>query len=88
MFVIYDETHAEILNGEFETLDSALTELRNISEIPFGEEPNCPPCIDWANCEREYFVHQYDNSTSPWKLLAQMLVLRISAKETLWLFEG
>ncbi|MFZ5858664.1 MAG: hypothetical protein ACOYZ6_17685 [Chloroflexota bacterium] len=88
MCIIYDDLHAEVLSGEFDTFDAALMELRKIAKIPFGDEPNNPPCANWAHCAREYYVHQYDNSLTPLKLMSQTFVLKISATETVWLFKG
>ena len=84
MYIIYDELHAEFISEKFDPLDSAISELRRISEIPFGEEPNSPPCCGWELCKRIYHIHEYDDAQLPWELLSNEKALQISASEIKW----
>ena len=47
MFKLEDELHAEIQEGEFETLDAALMELRHRAQLPWDAPPNVAPCQSW-----------------------------------------
>jgi len=84
MYIIYDEHHAEFISEKFDTLESAIMELRRISETPFGAEPNSPPCHGWENCKRIYHIHEYDDAQLPWVLLSNVKALQISASEIKW----
>jgi hypothetical protein len=84
MFVIEDESHAE-LQGEFPTFEGAVTELRRRSLLPWDETPNVAPCKSWKTCGRRYEVIEYDISTMPWKEVQRQAVLEISASGAKWL---
>jgi len=85
MFIIYDELHAEFISDEFENFSAAFSELQKIAVVPFGNEPNKPPCSGWKHCKRKYFIHEYDDSQMPWKLLTKTYVLKVSASDVLWM---
>ena len=55
MFVIEDEAHAEP-QGEFDSLESAIAELRRRADMPWDAAPNLPPCTNWRTCGRRYEV--------------------------------
>lgn len=84
MYIIYDELHAEFISEKFDTFGTAISELQRISEIPFGEKPNKPPCRGWRHCERVFHIHEYEDSHLPWELLSNTKVLQISASEIKW----
>lgn len=86
MFVIEDELHAE-WQGEFQTRQHAIAELRRRALIPWNEEPNAAPCTSWVTCGRSYELVEYDDSTVPWKQLSRALILEISASGVRWLAE-
>jgi hypothetical protein len=86
MFIIEDDFHAEFIGEKFDTFDSAILELRKISAVPFGNIPNKPPCVDWQNCQRDYQIVEYDDTQTPWKLIAKTQVLNISASKSVWLY--
>ena len=87
MFHIEDETHAEPQSGTFNSFEEALNELKRRSTIPWDEEPNRAPCINWQTCERNYQIVEYDNSSIPWQELQRVDALRISAKGIEWKIE-
>lgn len=83
MFVIEDEGHAE-QHGEFSTIDAAIAELRHRAAIPWDQEPNAAPCVNWRNCGRRYEVVEYDDTQHPWKELRRLAVLEVSAAGVVW----
>jgi hypothetical protein len=83
LFVIEDELHAEQC-GEFPSFDDALSELRRRAEMPWNEPPNQCPCTSWRTCARHYEVIEYDNSSTPWRLLKSTPALRLSADGAQW----
>lgn len=85
MFVIEDERHAELQDGEFTTLQEAVSELKRRAEIPWDEEPNRAPCRSWETCGRTYVVIEYDDSHLPWTELSRTIVLKVSATGMTWL---
>src|SRR6185436_11639562 len=66
MWMIEDEAHAEP-QGEFESLDSALAELRRRAGMPWDAAPNVAPCTSWRTCGRRYEVVEFDTAESPWR---------------------
>jgi hypothetical protein len=86
MFIIEDDFHTEFIGEKFNTFDSAILELQRISTIPFSSPPNTPPCVDWQNCQRDYQIVEYDDTQTPWKLIAKTQVLHISASKIMWLY--
>jgi hypothetical protein len=85
MFKIEDELHAEFKDGEFGTLDAALTELRRRAQLPWDEPPNVAPCTSWRTCGRCYEVVEYDPSHAPWKELRRTPALEIDSAGARWL---
>ena len=83
MWMIEDEAHAEP-QGEFESLDSALAELRRRAGIPWDIAPNAAPCTSWRTCGRRYEVVQFDTAESPWREIQRVHVLDISADGVKW----
>jgi hypothetical protein len=84
MFVIYDERHAE-MHGEFSSFQEAMIELKRRAQIPWDEEPNRAPCMNWEKCGRSYGLIEYDESFSPGKELRRVEVLNVSASGAEWL---
>jgi hypothetical protein len=84
MFIIEDELHAEWQDGQFATLEDAISELRRRASIPWNMEPNRAPCMSWSTCGRRYEVIELDISHSPWRELQRIAVLEISAKGAEW----
>jgi hypothetical protein len=83
MYIIEDDFHAEPIIEKIETFEDAISELRDISKIPFGKEPNIPPCSNWENCQREYHIIEYD-SQKPGEILSDIKVLLISSSGITW----
>jgi hypothetical protein len=83
MFVIEDEAHAE-LQGEFESLDGALEELRRRAVISWDVDPNVAPCTSWRTCGRRYEVVEYDTTQVPWRERQRLHVLDVSADGVRW----
>jgi len=84
MFIIEDEAHAELQEGEFQTFDDAYTELQKRAIIPWNEKPNRCPCTNWKDCERNYQIIEYDTTKTPWEELQRRDILTISAKGVKW----
>jgi hypothetical protein len=59
MWRIEDDAHAE-LQGEFDSFESALAELRRRALIPWDVPPNVAPCRSWKTCGRVYEVVEFD----------------------------
>jgi hypothetical protein len=83
MFVIEDELHAEP-QGEFESYEDALDELRRRAAMPWDRPPNVAPCTSWRTCGRTYEVVEYDARQTPWRELQRVLVLEMSAAGARW----
>jgi hypothetical protein len=66
MWMIEDEAHAEP-QGEFDSLDNALGELRRRADMPWDVAPNVAPCASWRTCGRRYGVVEFDTAESPWR---------------------
>jgi hypothetical protein len=85
MFVIDDEFHAELQDGEFHSLDEAVVELRRRATLPWDQPPNLAPCTNWRTCGRKYVIIEYDTSTTPWQELERTEYLEIDANGVRWL---
>lgn len=85
MFIIEDSSHAEPLNIEFKSYESAFIKLKELSNIPWNQKPNKCPCSNWENCERSYEIIEYDNSSIPWKEINRTSILNISKGNVSWL---
>lgn len=84
MFTIEDEKHAEPQQGEFVTFDEAIENLKSISKMPWGKEPNKCPCTNWNECERNYQIVEYKTTETPWTELQRINIMTISAKGVKW----
>ena len=84
MFIIDDDIHCELQDGEYNSFDEALHELKRRSLIPWDEYPNRCPCTSWKTCERNYSIIEYDPSSIPYKEIQKVFVLTISAKGVNW----
>lgn len=85
MFVIEDEQHAELQDGEYLTCQAAFAKLKQWAAIPWNESPNKAPCTSWRTCGRTYEIVEYDTSTLPWQELQRIPVLNVAAKGIVWL---
>jgi hypothetical protein len=85
MFVLHDERHAELQDGEFTSLFEAMVELRRRSALPWNEEPNVAPCTSWQTCGRTYAVVEYDTTAVPWKVIQWHTMLEVTAAGVIWL---
>lgn len=84
-YIIEDESHAE-MQGEFDSFEDALTELKKRSTIPWDQEPNKCPCTNWRNCRRNYEIAEYNTANKPyWKEIERTSVLEISSSNVKWL---
>jgi hypothetical protein len=86
IFIVEDDMHAE-QQGIFETYIDALNEVKTFAKIPWGEEPNNPPCSAGKKCHRLYQIIEYNISTSPWTEVNRQEVLDISAEKKEWLID-
>jgi hypothetical protein len=66
LFRIEDELHAEPMAGDFASFEEALSEVRRLASVPWGEHPNVAPCQSSATCGRHYEIVEYDTSTQPY----------------------
>jgi len=83
VFLIEDELHSERQDGEFATLEAAITELRRLAAIPWNEPPNVAPCQSWQTCGRKYEVIEYDASAK--QEVPRIPGLHLSSKGVEWL---
>ena len=83
MFTIEDEAHAEP-QGEFETVEDALAELRRRAAVSWDVAPNVAPCTSWRTCGRRYEIVEYDASQTPWREVRRVLVLEVSVAGAKW----
>jgi len=83
IITIEDERHAEP-QGEFASFQNAVAELKRRATIPWDEDPNRPPCMNWESCGRRYEVVEYDETHSPWKELRRVTVLEVCAVGVKW----
>ncbi len=84
MFIIEDEAHAELQDGEFETEQDAMAELHRRALLPWDQTPNVAPCTSWRTCGRRYELVEYDKSATPWRELSRRQILDISAEGVRW----
>ncbi len=82
-FFIEDESHAEWQDGEYDSFESALAELKRRAEIAWDQEPNVCPCTSWKTCNREYAILECE--TDPWNEIRRVSVLEVSSKGNNWL---
>ena len=83
VFLVEDEFHAEP-QGEFDSLESALAELRRRAEMPWDAAPNRAPCGSWRTCGRQYVVIEFDTTQSPRQEKQRLHVFDISAEGVKW----
>jgi hypothetical protein len=85
VFRIEDELHAESVGEEFESFESALTEVRRLAGIPWGQEPNVARCQGWRTCGRHYEIVEYDAS---WVERGRTSVVEIMHDGVKWEYTG
>ncbi len=78
--VIMDEWHAE-WHGDYDSVAAAVTELKRLAAVPWGQEPNRAPCTNWKGCGRRYEVLDYDSGEIPLKAI---VALEISVSGVVW----
>jgi|SRR5579871_2458469 len=83
IYVLSDENHCEHV-AQFPALAEAVAFLRERAKLPWNEPPNAAPCSSSATCGREYWIHEYDDSSDPWRNLRDWRALDISAKGVVW----
>jgi hypothetical protein len=81
--MIEDERHAEP-QGRFASFQQAIDELKRRAAIPWDEDPNRAPCMNWQTCGRSYALIEYDDSVLPWKELRRVAVLEVSEAGVKW----
>lgn len=85
IFQLEDEFHAEPVGQGFESMEQALTALREILTVPFSEPPHCPPCTGWKECQRDWVINKYRVlSPDNWKLVEQSYVARSTPTGVEW----
>lgn len=87
IFIIEDESHAEVQKGEYPTFQAAIAELKRRVSIPWDQSPNRCPCLSWQTCSRNYEIVEYDTAGKPWKEVSRQPVLHISTQGAKWLLE-
>ncbi len=86
MFLIEDKIHCELIgDGYFQTYEDAMNKLVELSHIPWNEEPNLPPCINWENCKRVYSLIEGEGEFETWVQLSRIPMLKISSKGVEWI---
>jgi hypothetical protein len=88
VFVIEDELHAELQDGEFPTLEAAMAELQRRAAIPWDQPPNVAPCMSWRTCGRIYEVIEYDSAVDSTRQIRRIPVLEVSAQGVRWHLSG
>jgi hypothetical protein len=83
MFEIEDELHAEGIK-DCKGLEDAIAELKRLSKIPYGQEPNLAPCVSWRTCGRRYIINEFDDSVNPSRLVQRIDGFEIDASEINW----
>ncbi len=86
-YFIEDEWHAELQEGEFDSFEDALNELKNRSLIPWNIEPNIAPCESQLTCGRRYEIIETDITKFPSTQVKRTPVLEVSSKEVKWLID-
>jgi hypothetical protein len=81
MFVIDDEARCEPQEGKFHTRADAMSELERTALIPWNEEPNRAPCINWRNCGPRYLILEWNDAEGE---LSREFILAASAKGVEW----
>ena len=84
IITIEDERHAEP-QGEFSCIQHAIAELKRRADIPWDQNPNLAPCMNWETCGRAYEVVEYDNSQTP--QTATLCCLKCSASGVKWAYD-
>ena len=83
MFRIEEELHAESFGQDFETMDAVLAELRRLAAVPWDQEANRAPCMNWRNCGRHYEIIEY-KADDPVPEIRRFLALDISSAGVKW----
>jgi hypothetical protein len=86
MFRIEDELHSEPVDGEFPSFELALSEVRRLAGIPWGEEPNVAPCQSWRTCGRHYEIVEYE--TPSWTERERTPIVEIMSDGVEWEYTG
>jgi|GEM_PF-5430303 hypothetical protein len=85
VYQIDDEFHDERIGDTHRSYESALQEVQRFVDVPFGVEPNCPPCTNWRKCQREYVIKKYEVNTSGRRqLVEETPVATVSAEGVIW----
>lgn len=80
MWIIEDELHAELQEGQFLTRQDAIAELRRRAGLPWDIAPHLAPCTSWRTCGRRYELIEQDGSEEK----SRTLVLEMSASGVHW----
>jgi hypothetical protein len=88
MWLIEDQLHGELQEGEFLTRHDAIAELTRRAELPYSEEPNRAPCVSWRTCERHYVLIERAEPCPPWTTLSRERALDKSAEGLRWHISG
>lgn len=81
--VIEDSAHCERI-GECASFEEAIARLEELASLPWDQEPNRAPCRQWRKCGREYQIIEYDDSSTPWRVVREAEVLKVSASIVEW----
>lgn len=85
IFQLEDEFHAEPVGEDFESMEAALSALREVLSVPFSEPPHCPPCTDWTECQRDWVINKFRVVLSEtWELVEQTYVAKSTPNGVQW----
>lgn len=82
--VIEGSIHCERID-ECESFEAAIARLRELAYLPWDHEPNRASCMSWRTCGREYQIIEYDDSATPWTVVREADVLKVSASAVEWI---
>jgi|GEM_PF-804171 len=82
-YVIEDDLHCDIYI-RFDRCDAAVTEIRRRVALPWDDDENQVPCLDWETCERQYWIYECDDSKGSEYEGRRLHMVTISAEGVAW----
>lgn len=83
IFIIQDEFHGEWIR-EFKSRSAAVDFFHGLADVPWGTEPNVPPCMSSQDCCRWYVITEYETAESPWAAVETSGMLEVDAAGSAW----
>lgn len=85
IFLIDDEFHSDTVGDSYTSFDDAMCALRKILSMSFNEVPHRPPCENWKDCQRDWFINKYLVVThSEWQHIEQTHVAKSTFQGVDW----